>query len=272
MIEVCAGENDNYFVTMGCRSPSVYLDHWAVVKIARNQEWQERFINALKKKRGTLLFSILNIIELGRKTDELTEIGQLLEQIGTNWYLIDVNAPAVIEREHADLPSSKPPNFDEKALQSYYPYIHGEALTLRKITQLVVGQKHRYDNIYDKLEPLATRLTETREALLRRDPGINADAYKPGTFDPLRPTAYVYHTLMWKMLHSDINITKNHICDLQHATAALSYGDFVLLDKHWCQLARNNLTALMNINRRVSSEKDMESFLHIFESVELDEK
>ena len=52
MIEVEAGTNDTYFVKAGMKSPIVYLDHWAIVKIAANSDWRGRFVEALKKNDG----------------------------------------------------------------------------------------------------------------------------------------------------------------------------------------------------------------------------
>lgn len=273
MIEVTKGKNDNYFVTVGTRAPLVYLDNWAVIKIARNVDWQRRFVSALKQKEGTLLFSILNIIELGRKTKELADIEIFLHQIGTDWCLVDINPPAVIEREK-ESNTAMPPNFDEQALRSYYPYIHGAPLTLGKIISLIQGQKNRYEVIYDMFEPLVKQVTQMREDIERGDPRINPDAYKTSRFNPEQPTLYVYYSLMRKTLYGNFTITKNHLCDLQHATAALAYADFILLDKHWTQLAKDSLKELPNIKQRVfkDSPKEMEKFLKTLENCKIEEK
>jgi hypothetical protein len=59
-----------------------------------------------------------------------------------------------------------------------------------------------------------------------------------------------------------------------HATAALSHADFILLDKHWCQQAKNLLKELPNIQHRVfrDSPEEMERFLETFEIVKLMEE
>jgi|WetSurMetagenome_2_1015567.scaffolds.fasta_scaffold273644_2 hypothetical protein len=196
MIEVTLGDNDTYFVKVGMKSPIVYLDHWAVAKISGNPAWRSRFIKALHKKDGTLLFSDLNIVELGRNIDAQPNVKLFLEEVGTHWCFIDVDAPAVIEREEKSVPGQMPPCFDERRLNSYYPYIHGEPLTLGKIVELVGGQKDRIDAIYARSAGVVAQLTAIREAIKRGEPNINHDAYRSEGLDPKRPTRYVYHSLV----------------------------------------------------------------------------
>ncbi len=272
MIEVTYGDNDTYFVKMGMKSPIVYLDHWAVAKISGNPVWQSRFIETLKKKNGTLLFSYLNIIELGRHINAQPNVKIFLEEVDTHWCLVDVDAPAVIEREEKSAPSQMPPCFDERGLKSYYPYIHEEPLTLSKIVDLVSGQKDHYDAIYCRLDEIVVQLTSIRSAIKRSDPNINPDAYRPGGHNPKQPTRYVYYTLMRSTLHQrDLIITRQHVCDLQNATVALAQADFILLDGHWCTQAKNLLKELPDIERRVfkDSPEEMERFLGTFEIVKL---
>jgi hypothetical protein len=266
MIEVTLGDNDAYFVKMGMKSPIVYLDHWAVAKISGNPVWRSRFIKALNKKGGTLLFSYLNIVELGRHLKAQPNVKVFLEEVGTHWCFIDVDAPAVIEREGKSVSSQMPPCFDERGLNSYYPYIHEGPLTLGKIVELVGVQKDRCDAIYARSDEIVAQLTAIQAAIKRGDPNINPDAYRSGGLDPKRPTRYVYYSLMRSTLHGNLVITRNHVCDLLHATAALSQADFILLDKHWCQQAKDLLKELPNIQHRVfkDSPEEMDRFLRDF--------
>ncbi len=271
MIEIEVGENDTYLVKVGMRSPIVYLDHWAVSKISSNSEWRGRFVRALHKNDGTLLFSSLNIIELGRHINAQPDVKLLLDGVGTNWCFIDVNAPAVIEREENWVSGQMPPCFNEVGLRSYYPYIHGEALNLSKIVDLVMGQKDRYDDIYARLDESVKQMTDVQEAIKRKDPKINPDAYKPGGHNPQQPTKYVYHSFMRGTLWSSLKLTRNHVADLQHATAALAYADFILLDGHWYQQALNLLKELPNLKERIFRDNptEMDRFLGILENVQL---
>lgn len=271
MIVVEAKENDTYLVTVGMKSPIIYLDHWAVAKIASNSDCRDRFIEALHKSNGTLLFSSLNIIELGRHINAQPNVKMLLDGVGTNWCFIDVNAPAVIEREEKWASGQMPPCFNETGLRSYYPYIHDEPLTLSKIVEIVTGQKDYYDNIYSRLDENVDQMTHIQEAIKRKDPKINQNAYKPGGYNPQQPTKYVYYSLMRGILWSTLKLTRNHIADLQHATAALAYADFILLDGHWHQQALDLLKELPNLKNRIfrDSLREMERFLQTFENVQL---
>lgn len=270
MIEVTLGDNDTYFVKVGMESPKVYLDHWAIAKISNKPEWQSRFIKTLKDKDGTLLFTFLNIVELGRHIDAQPRIKIFLEEVDTQWCLVDVDAPRVVEGEEKANSSQMPPCFDEQGLKSYYPYIHGGPLTLSKIVDLVSGEKQSYDEIYARFDKIVAQLTSLRMAIKNGDPKINPDACKPGGFNPRKPTRYVYHSLMRNVLYGqrDMVITKQHICDLQNATTALAYADFIFLDGHWCTQAKNLLKELSNIENRVFKDgpKEMERFLEVFET------
>ncbi len=271
MIEVELGNNDTYLVKVGMKSPIVYLDHWAVAKIATNSGWRGKFVSSLHKHNGTLLFSLLNIVELGRHISAQPNVKLLLDGIGTQWCFIDVNAPAVIEREEKWGPGKMPSCFNEAGFKSYYPYIHEGPLTLSKIVDLVTGQKERYDDIYVRLDESVNQMRDVQEAIKRKDPKINPHAYKPGGYNPEQPTKYVYHSFMRGTLWSTLKLTRNHIADLQHATAALAYADFILLDGHWHQQAKNLLRELPGLENRMfrDSPEEMERFLWSLENVQL---
>lgn len=271
MIEVEANSDDTYFVKVGMKSPIIYLDHWAVAKIAANPGWRNRFSEALYKHDGTLLFSLLNIVELARHINAQPNVKLLLDGVGTQWCFIDVNAPAVIEREEKWVPSEMPPCFNEAGIRSYYPYIHEGPLTLSKIVDLISGQKVRYDDIYARLDESVQQMTNVQNAIKTNDPRINPDAYKPGAFNPEQPTKYVYHSFMRGTLWSSLKLTRNHIADLQHATVALAYADFIFLDGHWYQQALNLLKELPNLKSRIfrDSPDEMERFFGAFKNVQI---
>lgn len=273
MIEIEVGNNDTYFVKVGMKSPIIYLDHWAVAKIAANPGWRNRFSEALHKHDGTLLFSLLNIVELARHINAQPNVKLLLDGVGTQWCFIDVNPPAVIEREEKWVPSEMPPCFDETLIRSFYPYIHESSLSLSEIVDLISEKKVRYDEIYELSDKTVEQMTALQDAIKNHDPRINPDAYKPGDFNPEQPTKYVYHSFMRDILwRSSLKLTRNHIADLQHATAALAYADFILLDGHWYQQALNLMKELPNLKARLfrDSPDEMERFLGAFENVQID--
>ncbi|HEX3944223.1 MAG TPA: hypothetical protein VHW69_09060 [Rhizomicrobium sp.] len=50
-------------------SPTVYLDHWGIRLFSDDRRMQNRFVAALKGKRGTLLLSHISTAELGGASD-----------------------------------------------------------------------------------------------------------------------------------------------------------------------------------------------------------
>jgi hypothetical protein len=79
--------------------PSVYLDHGALRALSSMPKLRTRFIEAVRR-RGTLLFSIINLLECaGNSGPSAKELAFLFEEIGPHWDLIDLNWRKVIERE-----------------------------------------------------------------------------------------------------------------------------------------------------------------------------
>ena len=60
----------------------------------------------------------------------------------------------------------------------------------------------------------------------------------PEHFDPNRPTIFVVERFRKLLQKETCNIDENDALDFLHAAVPIAYGDFVLLDKHWADLAR----------------------------------
>lgn len=269
MIKVRAKENDIYEISAFARSPTVYLDHWAVVKIAKRTEWKDRFIKTLHEKNGTFFISIMNIHEIARSNnDTQTNVKSFLEGIGKNWFFIDIDPVAVIKKEESRQQGENSPCFHEVGLKNFYPYIHDEEPTLGKMIDLIKNTKGVFDKSREGFDKLRVRMAETQKKIQRNDPSIPSDAYEPGNFIPERPTKYVYHTLMRSILWGKKNIETNDVIDLYHSTISLAYADFVLLDKHWYTQALNLLQQIPDLKDRLfrDGEKEMNRFLCSFEN------
>lgn len=82
-------------------------------------------------------------------------------------------------------------------------------------------------------------------------------------FDPNRPTTYVVKGFRKLIQKETFNIDTNDAIDFLHATVPIAYSDFVLLDRHWADLAGK-----LKLSRdcvKVYSPKRFETFLENFE-------
>jgi hypothetical protein len=125
MIELTLNK-DGGFVKQWCAKPTVYLDHWAWIKISKDEVLAKRFSRALKARNGTLAFSWLNIIEFSKVTDE--EHGRkanvLLDAIWPQVFVLYPNFFKVIEQENKILCGG----------ERFAP--HGDLETLRSILKI----------------------------------------------------------------------------------------------------------------------------------------
>src|SRR5260370_29332083 len=82
-------------VQLGLRPPLVYLDHWAVREISKDPARRDHFLETFRDP-GTLMLSILNILEMGRNSGEsYRNIRALLDGPGPSSLLSDLHPDTV---------------------------------------------------------------------------------------------------------------------------------------------------------------------------------
>lgn len=265
MISAKVDAQGNHSVLVGFRSPSVYLDTCALGALASDVSKAKAFGDLLREKNGTLLISSANVIELGRMMGEsLRRAGQLLDQIGTDWFPINCNAVRVIEREKE--PTDQPACLDEVFFNAYYPHTY-ENPTLTKLIELVEGDKEKFDTMHRRSEPLAADIMKKRKEFKKETPGFNLDAYLTPTYDPKAPTEYIYNGLMRYAFESEMKIEKNDIFDIWHCSVPLAYANFVLIDKTWCNIAKTRLKQLPVGEQWIFDSRFIDEFLKTLEKV-----
>lgn len=97
----------------------------------------------------------------------------------------------------------------------------------------------------------------------REDPKMFATATQQNSFDPTHPTQFVFHGLMTLITSENFNFETNDVLDFFHASVALAYCDFVLLDSHWADLARK--LKMPGGHTQVYSPKQVDQFLDDFD-------
>lgn len=82
-------------------APAVYLDHWAIRLFSDDRARQDRFVAALKQKRGTLLLSNFSLAEMGGASESQHAIDteSLLERCLPNLFLTNFRLDDIQVRE-----------------------------------------------------------------------------------------------------------------------------------------------------------------------------
>ena len=80
---------DGVHVRQSFDSPTVYLDHWAIRMFSDEPSLQDRFVNALMSRCGTLLLSNTSLVEFARATDarHCRDAEKFLERLLPNIFL-----------------------------------------------------------------------------------------------------------------------------------------------------------------------------------------
>jgi hypothetical protein len=264
------GEGEEMRANTEVRGVPVYLDQWAIIDLARRRpDLGRRFIDAIHAGRGTLLFSVVNLWEIGGpQQDSKQAVSAFLSAIGPHWIPIDsvgevlqrefrgeVSAPTALdilgdfvrdrrkERDTAGRPlDPKDPSFFDLGRVALWLKSGPDRETLdwiyAEVRRVILMMRDRYD---------------------RGDP-----AFEEVTDEPLIPgqrTVYVFKQLTFMMIKDakSRQLEKNDFADLCHAMIALSFGVIATLDKKW----RDRAKAIKHIDKlaRVYYAEELENFV-----------
>ena len=81
--------------------PSIYLDHWAIVRLAEKEPGlRQRFLNLIRLGME-LLFSVANAAELaGSQGKSADDVRSFLAGIGPRWFPVELDTVTVLKREN----------------------------------------------------------------------------------------------------------------------------------------------------------------------------
>ncbi len=243
------------------RPPLIYLDHWALRHIS-DDSFSRKRVGEVFQKKGTLLFSWTNVLEVAANSGaSLNAIQSFLSEIEKHWFPIEFNAFEVIRREKRFRPDNNNPCLASGFLEAYYPHISDRPLSLSTVCDLT--QDSAFKPAYrQKMEDMEKEILKTfyfwRSEKLKKG-GV------PEYFDPNRPTIFVVERFRKLLQKETFNIEKNDAIDFLHAAVPIAYGDFVLLDKHWADLARklkfpSDCVKVYSPNRVEQFLEDLEQF------------
>lgn len=219
-------------------SPTVYLDHWAIRMFSDDRALQNRFVNAISEKGGTLLLSNIFFCEFSAPTDarHVADAEVFIERLLPNIFLTDFALDKVLEQERsepnnakrfwpsADLPQLK--LFGERApdaplgftMKGFITLAHSNQTTITEVTAEVVHQ------IKCEIEAVRAELAYVAKVRSRQP---NDD--RPRTF------VILGELMRGFLLDPAAPISDNDVIDLIHAVMPINCCDYVLLDGPWAE-------------------------------------
>ncbi len=229
---------DGVHVRQSFDSPTVYLDHWAIRMFSDDLELQDRFVNALMSKCGTLLLSHLSLGEFARATDprHCRDAEAFLERLLPNIFFTNLALDEVLKQEltepnnqkrfwpSEDLPQLK--LFAERAQSTQLGFTMDGFITLAHSNRVELSEltNNSIRMILDALENA------------RSDPSYVVKARNTLPSDARPRTLIILGELMRGFnLDHTAPISENDAIDLLHAAMPVNCCDYVLLDSPWAE-------------------------------------
>jgi hypothetical protein len=230
--------NGKVALTQSNVSPSVYLDHWALLGISQDKALAQRLLTALQRRSGTLVLSWMNLSEFIKvgNAARVTHAEELVQQALPHVFFMEVDPFRVIDRE--DRPGSdmgSQPHADMELLKVFATHnrtsltvfsASGFFMAVRK-SQLASGSDRLADVFLQKVEDARTssdRDPQWRDAIDR----------KPWAPEHGRSTLSLFREVVRGLIgDKKTKLNRNHAMDFYHALVPAVYCDFVLIDKYW---------------------------------------
>jgi hypothetical protein len=245
-------------VQLSLRPPLVYLDHWAVREISKSPARRDHFLETFRD-RGTLMFSVLNIVEMGHNSgDSYTQIRALLDGVGPFWLLSDPD-PATVQRRLAAglIAPAAFLGFVQLFAQICGSMPDGE-LQLGTALDRLQDQAFR-----DAVEGMLTRPNLVRLLEYNRSRHRQREKMIPNPHAPGSPM-WIELELLRFLVKDGKKITNNDAIDVMHAAVPLCFAPIVLFDTAWTNFARK----LKLPDTQVYAQSDLDTALNAIRTID----
>ncbi len=231
-------KNNEICVQQSFDSPTVYFDHWAICDFSEDLNLQNKFIETMREKKGTLILSHTNLIEFSKASDpkHAKAAENFIEQLMPNVYMTDFDLEKAIEFE-------KQPKYKD---QKMWPSADLPMLKLLAERSIIAGTSLSFAGFiklsHINSDSIAKTFQASNESILtalikQRNNPIYVEKARRSVPDKIRPKTWVIMGELMRELTIDTKstITINDIADWQHAILSVSCCDYVLLDRKWEQ-------------------------------------
>lgn len=248
MLTISIGPSGSANLKQTVTAPSVYLDLCWLMDFAEDEGLRSRFVEMMKRRGGTLAVSWVLLLEFSKVASEATRdrVVRFLEEIGAHLAFIQPLADLVVEGENRLL--AIPPEQWDRGPHHDMDFVKMATLCARPPRVLDVPALFSLmnDPAFVKqraqMETVAIRATqklEDQRLRYRSDPAFakTVDAPRTGDTRLPHPTRYVIRELFQGLIRDEKKMSVNDWIDLFHMEVAVSYLDFVLLDRSWAARA-----------------------------------
>lgn len=226
------------------KSPTVYLDHWALNDLSLDKELRNNFTDIMVKKGGTFRLSVFNMIELSRQAD-VSQVNSILDMIGSipDCGLINTDPREVIEKENMLISDSTlrlNPSIEMEIVvahvmaQNYPTKWHVSDIIRKVITELPSTRPPENDAEFLKNMERLLEVGRGDENNLRRSSKRLKDLKNSGP-KYQAPTRELFSMAIdFVIINRQMKMAQySEWTDLFHVVVPVSYCDIVLIDKRW---------------------------------------
>lgn len=228
--------HDELRVRQSFVSPTVYMDHWAIMTFSEDIALQDRFISAMASKGGTLLLSNVSMGEFAEAENVRHSLNaeKFLERVLPNIYLTDFAFDKLLAKEElqpnnekrfwppADLPQLQmlaelaPDGPPQLTAKTFIEMVHqGRTEMMAATTEMVNMIRDGIDQVRKKAEYVRKAKNILPSDNRTRTMIISGELMRGFNLDNNAP------------------ISDNDVIDFLHAAMPLNCCDYVLLDGAW---------------------------------------
>ncbi|MFI5180727.1 MAG: hypothetical protein ACHQPI_05000 [Thermoanaerobaculia bacterium] len=224
------------------RPPTVYLDHWALMKIACDPDRSSRFRRAVTAAKGTLAFSWMGLYEFSGITNQhqLAVVDQFLAALYPEHLAFVLTDPDEIVANEDRLLGGAPrqaPHLDAKLCQIFV----SRALALERPIRFVaaIAEPEAAAKARARWVDACSKFARMIQAA-RNMPGVMRRlSIKHGETKVQSPLRYVNRAALILILKNErTRLDTHHWSDFIHAIVPACYCDLVLLDRGWATMVR----------------------------------
>lgn len=234
----------------------IYLDNFALIELAKHDSKRRtRLIDALHSGKVDLLFSVTNAAELaGPQGRSLELVRAFLDEIGPNWFPVELNPAEVVQRE---LKGARPSEscISQQFMKDYFrdraqSYNAGSGkvidlspsfFRLGPVLDWVCPQRLSILEGKAKMDNVLIETIREEQAAFRQNPAWLDQKYPAFVpFNPVMPATFTYFNLRRSLvLDKQHQLKTNDGFDYCHALLASAYSSVATLDKHWKRRIEN---------------------------------
>jgi len=248
--------------------PTVYLDTWALFDFIGDNELADKFIKILNNLGGTLILSMVSIIESMAidNQEQIQNLYKFIDSIGAAF--LDFNFTRVIKKEKIYKKIS--PAIDCGLLDSFIK-IHNPENPL-KVSEIFLAYRQDLENgkvleenWEQSLFPIIVKARNNINALSKakkrfRKRKENTNAYK------FPCTEFLWESCIdYIAINENMEMPNKEWYDVLHTIVPAAYCDFLLIDKRWLSFVKSTGLEYPQI-AKVYTRRNLSDFLKDLEN------